>query len=122
MQSDFSNLCVSNSKWVEEENNYHLVYSGYFNSPGTSCAWFVCSTQCDYEDLLCFICLTGRGCEVEQQFVCSDNETEKWTAIYGSWRVSICGAYCDKKLSFCYCGEGTKYPQRPVAESCGFSM
>ncbi|BFI33899.1 protein MpGT47.12 [Marchantia polymorpha subsp. ruderalis] len=90
----------------------------------------VCEHKCqgrgvcnhDFGECRCYHGYTGRGCEVEQQFVCSDNETEKWTAIYGSWRVSICGAYCDKKLSFCYCGEGTKYPQRPVAESCGFSM
>ncbi|KAI3935162.1 hypothetical protein MKW92_005632 [Papaver armeniacum] len=39
---------------------------------------------------------------------------------YGSWIVSICPTYCDTTRAMCFCGEGTKYPNRPVAETCGF--
>ncbi|KAG5552415.1 hypothetical protein RHGRI_010480 [Rhododendron griersonianum] len=41
---------------------------------------------------------------------------------YGHWVVSICPAYCDTTRAMCFCGEGTKYPNRPVAEACGFKI
>ncbi|KAL2630097.1 hypothetical protein R1flu_014783 [Riccia fluitans] len=69
----------------------------------------------------CFHGHTGNGCELEEKFVCFDDESDFWVTAMGNWRVSKCGAWCDTKRSFCYCGQGTKYPDRPVAEACGFS-
>ncbi|KAL3687747.1 hypothetical protein R1sor_014056 [Riccia sorocarpa] len=71
----------------------------------------------------CFHGYAGNGCELEENFLCFDQKEESdfWIAAMGNWRVSKCGAWCDPRTSFCYCGEGTKFPDRPVAEGCGFS-
>ncbi|CAM6091825.1 unnamed protein product [Calypogeia fissa] len=69
---------------------------------------------CNYQlaECRCFHGYGGKGCEREVEFPCMTSEK--------GWRVSKCGATCDKTKAFCFCGEGTKYPQRPVAEGCGF--
>ncbi|KNA04137.1 hypothetical protein SOVF_202460 isoform C, partial [Spinacia oleracea] len=41
---------------------------------------------------------------------------------YGRFVVSICPGQCDTTRAMCFCGEGTKYPYRPVAEHCGFTI
>lgn len=51
---------------------------------------------------------------------CNLDASPDWP--YGRWVVSICPAHCDKRRSFCFCGNGTKYPERPVAEACGFEF
>ncbi|XP_073105480.1 probable glucuronoxylan glucuronosyltransferase F8H isoform X7 [Elaeis guineensis] len=60
------------------------------------------------------------GCTKKLQLGCNHPETlEK---PFGWWIVSICPAYCDTTRAMCFCGAGTKYPNRPVAESCGFKI
>lgn len=51
---------------------------------------------------------------------CNFKASHEWP--YGPWVVSICSAHCDKRRAFCFCGNGTKYPDRPVAEACGFKL
>lgn len=63
---------------------------------------------------------TGEGCSERQQLDC--NHPQSPELPYGRWVVSICPAYCDKTRAMCFCGEGTKYPNRPVAETCGFQV
>lgn len=60
----------------------------------------------------------GKACEVALQLECNKPASNDWP--FGEWMVSICPAHCDKTRAMCFCGEGTKYPNRPVAEYCGF--
>lgn len=68
----------------------------------------------------CFHGYAGDGCsdrlELECNFPGSPEEP------FGRWVVSICPANCDKTRAMCFCGEGTKYPSRPLAETCGFQF
>lgn len=66
----------------------------------------------------CFHGFGGEGCSQRLQLNCNYSGSKK--EPYGRWVVSICSAYCDTKRAMCFCGEGTKYPNRPVAEGCGF--
>ncbi|KAL6506040.1 hypothetical protein OROHE_022759 [Orobanche hederae] len=68
----------------------------------------------------CFHGYSGDGCSERQQLNCNYPESENQP--YGQWVVSICSAYCDTSRAMCFCGEGTKYPNRPVAEACGFKI
>ncbi|KAK6124647.1 hypothetical protein DH2020_041611 [Rehmannia glutinosa] len=68
----------------------------------------------------CFHGFSGDGCSERMQLNCNYPESEKQP--YGRWVVSICPAYCDTSRAMCFCGEGTKYPNRPVAEACGFKI
>ncbi|GFP89678.1 probable glucuronosyltransferase gut1 [Phtheirospermum japonicum] len=68
----------------------------------------------------CFHGFGGDGCSERLQLNCNYPGTENQP--YGHWVVSICGAHCDTSRAMCFCGEGTKYPNRPVAESCGFKI
>ncbi|PKA53601.1 putative glucuronoxylan glucuronosyltransferase F8H [Apostasia shenzhenica] len=68
----------------------------------------------------CFHGYSGEGCSENLQLDC--NLPSSPDRPYGPWIVSICPAYCDKTRAMCFCGEGTKYPYRPVAESCGFRL
>lgn len=68
----------------------------------------------------CFHGFSGEGCSDRLQLDC--NYPKSPELPYGRWVVSICSAYCDKTRAMCFCGEGTKYPNRPVAEGCGFQM
>ncbi|KAJ8445894.1 hypothetical protein Cgig2_000206 [Carnegiea gigantea] len=60
--------------------------------------------------------------------VCSEALNLAWNypaspeQLYGPWVVSICPASCDTTRAMCFCGEGTNYPNRPVAEACGFKI
>ena len=63
---------------------------------------------------------TGEGCSERLQLGC--NLPQSPEQPYGRWVVSICPAYCDTTRAMCFCGEGTKYPNRPVAEACGFQF
>ncbi|CDP10069.1 unnamed protein product [Coffea canephora] len=62
--------------------------------------------------------MTGEGCSERLQLNCNYSGSKE--DPYGRWVVSICSAHCDATRAMCFCGEGTKYPNRPVAEGCGF--
>lgn len=68
----------------------------------------------------CFHGYAGEGCSEKLNLEC--NAPALPEAPYGYWMVSICSAYCDTTRAMCFCGEGSKYPDRPVAESCGFQV
>lgn len=63
---------------------------------------------------------TGEGCSDKLELSCNYPGTQELP--YGTWIVSICSAHCDTSRAMCFCGEGTKYPDRPAAESCGFQV
>ncbi|PQP99077.1 uncharacterized protein Pyn_37799 [Prunus yedoensis var. nudiflora] len=68
----------------------------------------------------CFHGYSGEGCSERLQLEC--NYPGSPDQPYGRWVVSICSAHCDTTRAMCFCGEGTKYPNRPVAEACGFQV
>ncbi|KAL9238041.1 hypothetical protein vseg_012520 [Gypsophila vaccaria] len=68
----------------------------------------------------CFHGYTGEDCSVTEYLAC--NYPSSPDLPYGRWVVSICPAQCDTTRGMCFCGEGTKYPYRPVAEACGFKI
>ncbi|KAM7265504.1 hypothetical protein ACFE04_003187 [Oxalis oulophora] len=81
-----------------------------------------CSGQgvCNFELGLCrcFHGYSGEACDQRLTLECNYPKTPELP--YGPWVVSICTAHCDTTRAMCFCGEGTKYPNRPVAEACGF--
>ncbi|GKV25754.1 hypothetical protein SLEP1_g35148 [Rubroshorea leprosula] len=83
-----------------------------------------CSGQgvCNHElgQCRCFHGFSGEDCSERLHLSCNYPATPEQP--YGRWVVSICSAYCDTTRAMCFCGEGTKYPNRPVAESCGFQI
>ncbi|KAM1109532.1 hypothetical protein EV2_009258 [Malus domestica] len=83
-----------------------------------------CSGQgvCNHElgECRCFHGYSGEGCSERQQLECNYPATPDLP--YGRWVVSICSAHCDTTKAMCFCGESTKYPNRPMAESCGFQV
>ncbi|KAK2995767.1 hypothetical protein RJ640_010743, partial [Escallonia rubra] len=68
----------------------------------------------------CFHGFSGEGCSERLQLNCNYPGSKE--EPYGRWVVSICSASCDTTRAMCFCGEGTKYPNRPVAEACGFKV
>ncbi|KAK7278885.1 hypothetical protein RJT34_23924 [Clitoria ternatea] len=68
----------------------------------------------------CFHGYSGDGCSEKLQLEC--NYEGSPDQPFGRWVVSICPANCDKTRAMCFCGEGTKYPNRPLAETCGFQF
>lgn len=64
--------------------------------------------------------VTGEGCSERLQLQC--NYPQSPELPYGRWVVSMCPAYCDTTRAMCFCGEGTKYPNRPMPETCGFKV
>ncbi|KAK9181367.1 hypothetical protein WN944_024504 [Citrus x changshan-huyou] len=83
-----------------------------------------CSGQgvCNHElgQCRCFHGFRGKGCSERIHFQCNFPKTPELP--YGRWVVSICPTHCDTTRAMCFCGEGTKYPNRPVAEACGFQV
>jgi len=83
-----------------------------------------CSGQgvCNHEFGLCrcFHGFTGEDCSQKLRLDCNYEKTPEMP--YGKWVVSICSRHCDTTRAMCFCGEGTKYPNRPVPESCGFQI
>ncbi|XWS59169.1 hypothetical protein CRYUN_Cryun08bG0099000 [Craigia yunnanensis] len=83
-----------------------------------------CSGQgvCNHElgQCRCFHGFSGEECSGRLNLTCNYPETPELP--YGRWVVSICSAHCDTTRAMCFCGEGTKYPNRPVAEACGFQV
>uniref|UniRef100_A0A1D1Z4M1 Putative glucuronoxylan glucuronosyltransferase F8H n=1 Tax=Anthurium amnicola TaxID=1678845 RepID=A0A1D1Z4M1_9ARAE len=92
----------------------------------------ICSKQCrddcngqgicnqELGQCRCFHGFDGDGCSKKLQLDC--NLPGSPDQPYGPSIVSICPAYCDKTRAMCFCGQGTAYPNRPVAEACGFKM
>ena len=64
--------------------------------------------------------VSGEGCSERLNLEC--NYPKSPELPYGRWVVSICSAHCDPTRAMCFCGEGTKYPNRPTAEACGFQL
>lgn len=93
------------------------------NISGKSCQ-NDCSNQgiCNRElgQCRCFHGFSGEGCSEKLQLKCNFPGSKE--EPYGRWVVSICSAYCDTTRAMCFCGEGTKYPNRPAAEACGFKV
>ncbi|KAK9699287.1 hypothetical protein RND81_08G165100 [Saponaria officinalis] len=83
-----------------------------------------CSGQgvCNHElgQCRCFHGYIGEHCSDRQYLDC--NHPSSPDLPYGRWVVSICPADCDTTRAMCFCGEDTKYPYRPVAEACGFTI
>ncbi|OMO63122.1 Exostosin-like protein [Corchorus capsularis] len=83
-----------------------------------------CSGQgvCNFElgQCRCFHGFSGEDCSERLHLSCNYPKTPELP--YGRWVVSICSAHCDTTRAMCFCGEGTKYPNRPVAEACGFQL
>ncbi|KAM7271751.1 hypothetical protein ACFE04_030965 [Oxalis oulophora] len=77
---------------------------------------------CNFElgQCRCFHGYSGEACSERLQLECNYPQTPEQP--YGRWVVSICSAHCDTTRAFCFCGEGTKYPNRPAPESCGFTI
>lgn len=68
----------------------------------------------------CSVGFSGPGCQTEVALECNRGVAPE--KPFGSWGVSMCPGQCDKRTSHCLCGNTTKYPDRPVAESCGFRL
>ncbi|XP_020526336.1 uncharacterized protein LOC18439978 isoform X2 [Amborella trichopoda] len=68
----------------------------------------------------CFHGYAGEDCSERLHMNCNLPNSSEFP--YGPWIVSSCSAYCDTTRAMCFCGEGTKYPNRPVAEACGFRV
>ncbi|KAH1258127.1 putative glucuronosyltransferase [Glycine max] len=68
----------------------------------------------------CFHGYAGDGCTEQLQLECNYQGSPE--APFGKWVPSICPATCDKTRAMCFCGEGTKYPNRPLPMSCGFQL
>ncbi|XP_057535580.1 uncharacterized protein LOC130813737 isoform X1 [Amaranthus tricolor] len=66
----------------------------------------------------CFHGYSGEQCSEILYLACNYPVTPDLP--YGRFVVSICPGQCDTTRAMCFCGEGTKYPYRPVAEHCGF--
>nr|GLL24593.1 uncharacterized protein LOC109150988 [Ipomoea trifida] len=83
-----------------------------------------CSSQgvCNHDlgQCRCFHGFSGEGCSERLELKCNYPESKEQP--YGRWVVSICPAHCDTTRAMCFCGEGTKYPNRPLAEACGFKI
>ncbi|XP_051151654.1 uncharacterized protein LOC127265726 isoform X2 [Andrographis paniculata] len=79
---------------------------------------FVITTWANVDAFM--VLMTGEGCSNRSILECNRYHSE--TEPYGNWIVSICSATCDTTRAMCFCGEGTKYPNRPVAEACGFKI
>ncbi|KAE9613064.1 putative EGF-like domain, exostosin [Lupinus albus] len=63
----------------------------------------------------CFHGYTGDGCTETVKFEC--NYPESPNEPFGEKVISICPAKCDKTRAMCFCGEGTKYSNRPLTWS-----
>ncbi|KAK1259684.1 putative glucuronoxylan glucuronosyltransferase F8H [Acorus gramineus] len=68
----------------------------------------------------CFHGYAGEACSEKLELNC--NLPGSHEEPFGPWVVSICPAQCDTTRAMCFCGEGTKYPNRPVPEACGFKI
>uniref|UniRef100_A0A1J3DH65 Putative glucuronoxylan glucuronosyltransferase F8H n=1 Tax=Noccaea caerulescens TaxID=107243 RepID=A0A1J3DH65_NOCCA len=83
-----------------------------------------CSGQgvCNHEFGICrcFHGFNGEDCSQKLRLDCNYETTPEMP--FGKWVVSICSRHCDTTRAMCFCGEGTKYPNRPVPESCGFQI
>ncbi|XP_058210081.1 uncharacterized protein LOC131322685 [Rhododendron vialii] len=110
-------------RWLSGCNPITTAVKVVENIGGKSCK-NDCSGQgiCNLELGLCrcFHGFSGEGCSERLHLECNFPGSEDLP--YGHWVVSICPAYCDTTRAMCFCGEGTKYPNRPVAEACGFKI
>ncbi|KAM0937662.1 putative xylogalacturonan beta-1,3-xylosyltransferase [Dioscorea sansibarensis] len=77
---------------------------------------------CNWEigECRCFHGFAGDGCEQKLQLEC--NFLGRPLRPRGPFVTSICAGHCDKTRAKCFCGPGTRYPDRPLTEPCGFKM
>ncbi|KAJ0973617.1 hypothetical protein J5N97_015582 [Dioscorea zingiberensis] len=110
-------------KWLSGCGSVSAAIDAVENIGGKGCK-DNCGSRgvCNHElgECRCFHGFAGEGCSVSLQFDCNHPGSQELP--YGPFVVSICTAYCDKTRAMCFCGEGTKYPNRPLAEACGFKI
>ncbi|KAF1877815.1 hypothetical protein Lal_00038124 [Lupinus albus] len=103
--------------FMTKEVNITEIISG--NNCKNDCSGFgICNRELG--ECRCFHGYAGDGCTEKLQLEC--NFPGSPDQPFGKWVVSICPANCDKTRAMCFCGEGTKYPNRPLAETCGFQF
>ncbi|KAJ0961168.1 hypothetical protein J5N97_000852 [Dioscorea zingiberensis] len=68
----------------------------------------------------CFHGFAGDGCSQTLKLGC--NFLGPPMRPRGPWVTSVCAGHCDETKAKCFCGPGTKYPDRPLTEPCGFKM
>ncbi|KAF7819004.1 putative glucuronoxylan glucuronosyltransferase F8H [Senna tora] len=69
----------------------------------------------------CFHGYDGDGCTERLQFECNYPGGSPDPSFRPHF-ISSCPANCDKTRAMCFCGEGTKYPNRPLTWTCGFQF
>ncbi|CAI5462303.1 unnamed protein product [Closterium sp. Yama58-4] len=60
----------------------------------------------------------GPDCSQLHLHQCNLPASPEWPV--GTWVASICPAHCDTTTALCFCGNGTRFPHRPITHPCGF--
>ncbi|CAI5517207.1 unnamed protein product [Closterium sp. Naga37s-1] len=61
---------------------------------------------------------SGPDCSQLHLHQCNLPASPEWPV--GTWVASICPAHCDTTTALCFCGNGTRFPHRPITHPCGF--
>ncbi|CAI5952050.1 unnamed protein product [Closterium sp. NIES-64] len=61
---------------------------------------------------------SGPDCSQLHLLQCNLPASPEWPM--GTWVASICPAHCDTTTALCFCGNGTRFPHRPITHPCGF--
>ncbi|CAI7857568.1 unnamed protein product [Closterium sp. NIES-53] len=75
---------------------------------------------CNHElgDCRCRHGFSGPDCSQLHLHQCNLPASPEWPV--GTWVASICPAHCDTSTALCFCGNGTRFPHRPITHPCGF--
>ncbi|CAI7895338.1 unnamed protein product [Closterium sp. NIES-54] len=75
---------------------------------------------CNHElgDCRCRHGFSGPDCSQLHLHQCNLPASPEWPV--GTWVASICLAHCDTSTALCFCGNGTRFPHRPITHPCGF--
>ncbi|CAI5506774.1 unnamed protein product [Closterium sp. Naga37s-1] len=75
---------------------------------------------CKHElgDCRCRHGFSGPDCSQLHLHQCNLPASPEWPV--GTWVASICPAHCDTSTALCFCGNGTRFPHRPITHPCGF--